>query len=188
MFYASGAGVLIRAKVLEEIGGLFDPSYFMYHEDVDLAWRARLTGYNVMLAPDSVIFHRYEFSKSIKKFYWMERNRHLTNLVCYRWRTLLLLMPVYLVMELGTLVFALKSGWGKEKMHSWAHFLKPSTWRWIGARRRLIQRSRKKSDHEMLGFMTGMIVNQEVEQPILTHVVNPVCRIYLFLLRTLVRW
>jgi GT2 family glycosyltransferase len=188
MFYASGAGVLIRTTILEKIGGLFNSIYFMYHEDLDLCWRSRLAGYDIALAQDSIIFHRYEFSKSIKKFYWMERNRHLTNLACYRWRTLLCLAPLYLIMELGTLLFAMRSGWGKEKMRSWAHLFKLSTWQWIRHRRKRINGFRKISDRKLLNHVTGVILNQEVEQPFLTNVVNPVCQAYLDLLKKVVSW
>ena len=188
MFYASGAGMLVRTSVLDKINGLFDRSYFMYHEDLDLSWRARLAGYDIGYAPDSVIFHRYEFSRSIQKFYWMERNRHLTNLVCYRWRTILLLLPVSLVMELGTLLFALRSGWAKEKMRAWAHLLKPSTWKWITSRRRLIRMIRVATDQEMLARMVGVIVNQEIDRPLLTRLVNPFFDLAFRVLKFLVRW
>lgn len=183
MFYASGAGVLIRANILEKIGGLFDASYFMYHEDVDLSWRARLAGYDIGYADDSVIFHQYQFSKSIKKFYWMERNRHLTNFACYSLKTLLLISPAYVIMELGTIFFALRSGWAKEKMRSLAHLCKPSTWKWIFARRKLIAGLRVKSDKELLEHMVGVIINQEIDQPLLTRIVNPMLQYYFCILR-----
>lgn len=34
-----------------------DKDFFVGWEDVDLSWRARLAGYKVMLAPDSIVFH-----------------------------------------------------------------------------------------------------------------------------------
>ncbi|HJN84697.1 MAG TPA: glycosyltransferase family 2 protein, partial [Patescibacteria group bacterium] len=74
-FYASGAAALVRTSVVDTIGGLFDTRYFMYHEDVDLSWRARLAGHDIGYAEDSIVYHRYEFSRSIEKFFFMERNR-----------------------------------------------------------------------------------------------------------------
>lgn len=187
-FYASGAGMLVRASVLERLGGLFEPSYFMYHEDVDLCWRARLLGYEIGYANDSIIYHRYEFSRSIRKFYWMERNRHLTNLVNYHWGTLLLLLPAAFVMELGTLWFASKSGWGKVKLRSWLSVLSPMTWLFILRRRRRIQPHRVVADRQILRAMVGVIENQEVENTTLTYVVNPVLRGYVSVVKWLVRW
>jgi GT2 family glycosyltransferase len=42
--------------MLEEIGG-FDTRYFMYFEDVDLAWRARRAGWRVIYTPRSRLRH-----------------------------------------------------------------------------------------------------------------------------------
>ena len=188
IFYPSGAGVLVRTSILEKIHGLFDPLYFLYHEDLDLGWRARLAGYDIILAPESKIFHHYEFSKSIKKFYFMERNRHLTNLVNYKWPTLLLLVPAAFVMEAGTLVFSFKSGWWKEKLRSYLYFFRPTTWCWIFCRRAKVRKFRIKTDREMMNFMTGQIINQEVDSPIMKFLVNPVMSFYFSVLKLVVRW
>jgi GT2 family glycosyltransferase len=188
MFYPSGAGVLFRVAVLENIGGLFDPRYFLYHEDSDVGWRAIIAGHEVMYAPKSVIFHHYEFSKSIKKFYWIERNRFVNLFVFYRMSTLLLIMPALVLMEFGTLLFAVKSGWWKEKLRMWGFFWKPSTWRWIMQRRRFVQKIRVRSDRDMLGYMDGAVTNQEVENPLMTYVANPFLRGYFYVLKKLVRW
>lgn len=188
MFYTTGAGVLIRASIIDRIGGIFDPSYFMYHEDLDVCWRAQLAGFDIGYAEDSVLYHHYEFSKSIKKFFWMERNRHLTNLVNYKIPTLILIAPAAIVMELGTFIFAVKSGWWKEKIRSWMHFVKPSTWTFVRNRRRLVNSFRVRSDRAMLEKMTGIITAQEVENPIVTHIVNPVFAAYFAALKMVVRW
>jgi GT2 family glycosyltransferase len=188
MFYASGAGLLVRTSVLKEIGGLFKPDYFLYHEDLDLSWRARLAGYDILLAPESKIFHHYEFSKSIKKFYFMERNRHLTNLVNYKWPTLFLMSPAALAMEFGTTLFSFRSGWWKEKWRSYFYFLRPATWVWIFCCRAEVRRFRVKRDREMLELMTGVIINQEVENLILAKIVNPILKIYFCLLKAVIFW
>lgn len=188
LFYASGAGMLIRASVIAKIGSLFAPSYFMYHEDVDFAWRARLAGYDICYAPDSVIYHRYEFSRSIQKFYWMERNRHLTNLANYKLATLLLIAPAATVMELGALWFAHKSGWAKIKLKSWLYFVKPTTWIFVIRRRALVQRIRVVRDRDILEQMVGAITNQEVANPLLTDVVNPILQLYFALMKLVVKW
>jgi GT2 family glycosyltransferase len=187
-FYSSGAGMLVRVSALKTIGGLFDSSYFLYHEDLDLSWRARLAGFDILYAPESVIFHRYEFSKSIKKFYWMERNRHLTNLANYKLPTLLLLVPAYLAMELGTLIFAARSGWAKNKTRALAHLFRPSTWKWIILRRLLISKIRTKTDKEMLSNMVGVILNQEIDNKILARIVNPVLARYFHIIKKIIFW
>jgi GT2 family glycosyltransferase len=75
IFYASGAGVLGRVSIIERCG-LFDERFFMYHEDTDASFQARVRGYKVVIEPLSKVFHYYEFEKTqIKKNYWIERNR-----------------------------------------------------------------------------------------------------------------
>ncbi|MFN2470666.1 MAG: glycosyltransferase family 2 protein [Gaiellaceae bacterium] len=55
-FSAAGAACAWRAAALRDIG-LFDEDFFSYYEDVDLAFRARLLGYECWYAPKSVALH-----------------------------------------------------------------------------------------------------------------------------------
>ena len=57
--YASGAAVLLKTGILRQIG-LFDPDFFMYHEDLDLGWRLRLAGYKTLVVPAAVVYHKYD--------------------------------------------------------------------------------------------------------------------------------
>ena len=57
ILFASGGAALFRREVFLELGG-FDPDFFLYHEDVDLGWRLWLRGYECVLAPNSIVFHR----------------------------------------------------------------------------------------------------------------------------------
>src|SRR5512133_3565012 len=77
--YASGAGCLIRMSALRHVG-FFDETLFAYHEDLELGWRFLVAGYDSVLAPKSVLRHDYEFSRSIAKWYLMERNRSIVVL------------------------------------------------------------------------------------------------------------
>jgi GT2 family glycosyltransferase len=54
--WAVGAALLIPRTALQRVGG-FDPSYFMYGEDVDWSWRARTQGLHVWFEPDAVVRH-----------------------------------------------------------------------------------------------------------------------------------
>ncbi len=54
---AVGCCVLLTARALEDVG-LFDESYFAYHEDVDWCLRARRIGYQLIYEPLSRVFHR----------------------------------------------------------------------------------------------------------------------------------
>ena len=51
-----GAAFLIKRSVFEELGG-FDPTYFMYSDEVDLCMRALLRGYMVAYCLRSIVYH-----------------------------------------------------------------------------------------------------------------------------------
>lgn len=55
--YVSGAALMIRKKLFEELGG-FDEFYSpAYYEDTDLCFRVRAAGYRVVVQPKSTIIH-----------------------------------------------------------------------------------------------------------------------------------
>lgn len=61
VFCASGAAMLISARLIEDIapdGILFDSAMFMYAEDVDMGWRARLQGWGCLYVPGAEALHR----------------------------------------------------------------------------------------------------------------------------------
>jgi GT2 family glycosyltransferase len=54
--WCSGACLMIPETLYERIGG-FDGGFFLYCEDVDLSWRARLAGGTCLVAADAYFFH-----------------------------------------------------------------------------------------------------------------------------------
>lgn len=54
--WLSGACLLARREMVDEIGGL-DEGYFMYFEDVDWSRRAAQAGWKVLYTPDPVVIH-----------------------------------------------------------------------------------------------------------------------------------
>lgn len=175
--YASGAAVLLRASVLKEIG-FFNEDFFMYHEDLDLGWRIKLAGFKNVLAPRSVVYHKYEFSRSIKKYYYMERNRFWVLAQNYKIGTLLLILPALCVMNLGLLVSALFSGWFKEEVRAYVYYLKPGVWKKLWQQRKKIKKLRQINDREACRSFTGKIDFQEVANPIVKYILNPVFNLY----------
>ncbi len=56
----NGVCVMLRAEAIRQVGA-FDPLFFMYVEDADLAWRLRQAGWQVAYVPiDSIIHHQKE--------------------------------------------------------------------------------------------------------------------------------
>jgi GT2 family glycosyltransferase len=64
-FYVSGCSLLIKRKVIDELGYCFDNRYFAYFEDIDLCWRARILGYKVVYVPGSVVDHKKAMTASV---------------------------------------------------------------------------------------------------------------------------
>ncbi len=56
VFAASGGACVFRSKVFLEIG-LFDEDFFAYYEDVDISFRAQLSGYRVWYESTSLVYH-----------------------------------------------------------------------------------------------------------------------------------
>ncbi|GAB1473986.1 hypothetical protein MASR2M69_14270 [Bacteroidota bacterium] len=56
IFWASGAAFMIRASLYRSLGG-FDDTFFAHMEEIDLCWRAKLSGSQVWAFPDSVVYH-----------------------------------------------------------------------------------------------------------------------------------
>jgi GT2 family glycosyltransferase len=82
VFGGCGASLLLRRELIDDIGG-FDPRLFMYYEDLDLAWRARLRGWRFVYAPDALVEHVCGGSSDRASPFLMkqiERNRALVNI------------------------------------------------------------------------------------------------------------
>lgn len=55
-FYADAAAMIIKKDLFYKIGG-FDDRFYIYLEDLDLAWRARLLGNTVYYLPKIYVYH-----------------------------------------------------------------------------------------------------------------------------------
>ena len=81
VFGPCGAAMVVRRELLDDLGG-FDERLFLYYEDLDLAWRARLRGWNFHYCPKALVQHVHcassrEWSPTF--CFYVERNRALVN-------------------------------------------------------------------------------------------------------------
>lgn len=185
--YPSGAAVLLRSSALREVGLLCE-DFFMYHEDLELGWRLWISGYRCVVAPASVVYHKYEFSRSVAKYYWMEQNRYLTVLTCYRVPTLLLLWPVSIAVDFGLLWQAARGGYLSQELAAQSCMLKLSTWRWVLHRRRFICQLRRRQDREVITRFTSEIRFQDLPESPLLKFGNRVMRAYWRMVRPMIWW
>ncbi|MGC2422971.1 MAG: glycosyltransferase family 2 protein [Nitrospirota bacterium] len=184
--YPSGASVLLKADVLKEVG-LFDESLWMYNEDQDLGWRIWLAGWSCVLAEDAVVYHKYEFSRSGSKYYYVDRNRVIAILKNYHWLTLLLIAPAFLVMEAGLLLFSVKEGSFKEKMGVYKYFLNLKNLKNILKSRAGIQANRKIREKEAVKLFSGRIWYEEIDD-VRLRMVNPLFDMYWKFIKLIMIW
>jgi GT2 family glycosyltransferase len=187
--YASGAAVLIRSEALI-IAGFWDEDYFFYHEDLEYSLRLRLLGFRVVAVRESIFYHDYEFGRNKNKFYYMERNRWNLLFNFYKWPTLLLLLPILLVTELGLLILALIQGWFLEKVRANFYWLNPTNIIKVFKKRSLIQKKRVKPDSELLTYATGSVNfdGAGINNPVVRFIINPILKAYFFIAKRLIRW
>ena len=183
--YLSFTAVVIRRSVIDEIG-LLDENYFAYHEDSDFCFRARLADWRLLVAAGSIVHHNYKFPsrKNKLRYFWLEKNRLYLMLKFYKPRTWFLILPAFLIMEFGLIIFSVYRGFFfyRLKAYGWLTVNLPK----IIKSRRHIQAARKFGDYKLVDFMTGRIEFQEVKNILLDYVGNPVLNLYFKLIKRLI--
>jgi len=152
----SGACTLFRRATFVALGG-FMREFFLYYDDADLGWRARIAGERVVFAPDAVVRHGYEFGRRERKMFLLERNRLIAVLSNYEARSLVVLAPLLVVFELGVLAIAAAQGWLPEKLQAYRSVV--ALRRAIRAHRRQVQSLRRCSDRELRRFFEPRLVS-----------------------------
>ena len=79
VFGATGAAALYRRELIEEVSGtdgFFDPDFFAYREDADVAWRAQLLGWRALYAPAAVGYHVRRVTQENRDALPPHLNRH----------------------------------------------------------------------------------------------------------------
>lgn len=56
IFWATGAALTVRTELYLNVGGL-DEDFFAHMEEIDLCWRILLTGEQIMVVPQSHVYH-----------------------------------------------------------------------------------------------------------------------------------
>ena len=175
-----GAAMALRADVFNELGGFHD-EFFLYQEDVQLGWRAQMSGRRVVYSSAADVYHDYDFERHGRKRYFMERNRIAFLGTCFSGRTLLLLSPVLLVTELMMLLLAARQGWFKDKLKGWMWLARNG--RKLLHRRRETQRGRTVRDRDLAWLLTAVVNPGNLKVPVLVRMLNPLLVGYWVLVR-----
>jgi GT2 family glycosyltransferase len=181
----SGAAFAIRRDLFERLGG-FDPDFFLYMEDTDLSWRARLAGYRCLYVPASVVRHDYRLTFGPHKTFYQERNRYLMLLKNLHWGTLLLLAPSLLLAELvtwGYLLTRQRDQWA-DKLRAYAWIARH--WRAVMAKRHATQALRANRDGQLLQRHTHYLAYEQTGAGLIPRLAHLVFDPLFFALRRLV--
>jgi GT2 family glycosyltransferase len=149
VFGPTGGAAAFRRAILSQTD-LFPEPYFLYLEDVDLAWRLRLQGFRSVSRKSAWALHVYSASSvegSALKDYYLARNRAWTLIRCWPgeiWRRNWLRVLVY---ELGAIAHALatfRSASIRGRIDGWTGVFR------LRKVRRIIQRRRKIEMPELI--------------------------------------
>ena len=114
VFGPCAGAALYRREMLDQVG-FFDPAFFAYYEDLDLAWRGRLAGWRAVTAPGAVVYHVHSAtSGKMSPFtvYQVQRNKWFVLLKNWPAPLLIRHLPLILLFDLAALGLALLRGRG----------------------------------------------------------------------------
>ena len=79
VFGATAAAACYRREMIEDVsveGEFFDPDFFAYREDADLAWRAQLLGWKCLYVPYAKSYHVRKLRPGMRRSVPAEINMH----------------------------------------------------------------------------------------------------------------
>lgn len=171
-FFIEGCALMIGKKQFLYLGG-FDKDYFIYSEDIDLCWRAKLSGMEIRICDEAIVYH-YGGGTSVNTVYAggkyisplkrrkeVEKNNIRNILKLYNVPSLIFLVPIALIILLLESIVYIAIGQPKAAMKLyeaviWNIKKIPSTI----AIRKEIKTIRKISDIKIISDMSGIMPNK----------------------------
>jgi hypothetical protein len=142
--------------MLDDVG-LFDEAFFAYSEDVDLAWRAMLAGWDAIYVPKARVYHHHSGTsgeQSPFKSRLLGRNKAWTILKNYPAPHFFWYLPIIVLYDVAAVIYALAGQQNWASLHG----------RWMALRgipgmlreRRRIQRRKRVSGREVVRRMEAI--------------------------------
>lgn len=163
--FACAAAVICRGDVFRRLGGM-EELFFMFVEEPEYCWRARLLGYDVAVTPRVKVRHfggvaaavgneGGNYVTSLRRLYFRERNSLIMGMKCYAAATLalyLILLTMTLSLESLALVVLGRAKIARTYYEAVRDALRvlPT----ILKERRIIQRERVVSERVILSKLT----------------------------------
>ncbi|MBU1038689.1 glycosyltransferase family 2 protein [Patescibacteria group bacterium] len=185
--YFSGAGVMLRTATLCQVG-LLDEELFMYHEDLELSLRFLVSGWKIKVEPTARIIHHYQANRSLKQFYYMERNRWLVWFSYFKVPTLMILAVPWFFSEVLLLAMSFWQGWWRQKLKAYWYCLNRPAQEGIINRRRRLKKLKIISDRQILSQATSQIAFQGGNDFLTAYIFNPVSAAVWRVVYFLIRW
>ena len=170
--YASGTCLFTSKLVLDKVG-LLDPFLFLYHDDLDLGWRAAQIGINSFYVPQSIIYHAesYSIKWSSKKFYWLERNRKYCLLTHYSKKTYAKMRSSLFLVDVCVWIFYLSKGFLGAKIRAELDIFRNR--KAIKIKYNQLEKIKIISDKELIKkFPDEIFVPKNVSEPIFNQLFN----------------
>lgn len=114
VFGACAGAALYRREMLDEIG-LFDEDFFLYLEDVDLAFRARLAGWKCLYVPGARVIHHHGGTAGVGSdlaVYYGNRNIVWYPIKDFPFRLLITSLPFIVARNLAVIPYYALRGQG----------------------------------------------------------------------------
>ncbi|MEI6045538.1 MAG: glycosyltransferase family 2 protein [Chloroflexota bacterium] len=144
IFGVCAGAALYRREALDQVG-FFDPAFFAYLEDADLAWRLRLAGWRSLYVPEALVWHEYSGTGkqgSPFKSFQLGRNRLWTIFKNWPAPMLVRYACAILFYDLAASIYTLLLRRDPHPLRGRLAALHPTHLRRILAQRRQIQRQR----------------------------------------------
>ena len=157
VFGASAAAALYRRGMIDDIsidGEFFDPDFFVYREDADIAWRAQLLGWRCLYTPAAAAHHVRSVSPENRKSVSPAINMHsvknrfllrIKNLTPGLWRRYWLAMTLRDLTVIGGCLLA-------EQRSLEAFACLARCWRRAWNQRRWIMNRRRASEEDLAAW------------------------------------
>lgn len=161
VFFGIATAIVARADAFTKFG-LFDESYFMYFEDIDLSWRVLLGGGEILVNPKAVIYHYGHGAKKTKGIQLKIAGTTETNFLATYFKnlnlsTFILVLPLLLLIRIAaSLVYlsvSFKITYSKFKGIV-LFFVRLFSGEYT-KRRRFAQKLRKLNDRQVLALNPG---------------------------------
>ena len=79
--FVNGGAMMLRTAILNETG-LFEEDYFMYNDELDISYRIKKAGYQILCLRDAKVMHFHNYDKQNVNgnnflYYYIMRNKYL---------------------------------------------------------------------------------------------------------------